>query len=216
MARRSYLLTSAACAALAGGLYLVVVHVALAQRVDLHVLERAMSHRTAGRATLASDIVGLFDPMPFVLLAGAVVAIGLAARRVRAAAAAAILVAGATLTTETLKPLLAVQRPYPSGHYLGPTAFPSGHTTAVASLLLALVIVVPPRLRVLTAVVGGAGALAALASIELLGVHYPSDVVGGILVASAWAAAAVAVTGSGRAATAARRRPPPRSRLAQG
>jgi membrane-associated phospholipid phosphatase len=216
MARRAYLLTAAACALLAGGLYLVEVHVALAQRVDLSVLEHAMSHRTAGRASLASDIVALFDPMPFVLLAGAAVALGLVARRARAAAAAAILVAGATVTTEALKPLLAVQRPYPSGHYLGPTAFPSGHTTAIVSLLLALVIVVPPRLRVLTAVVGGAGALAALASIELLGYHYPSDVAGGVLVASAWAATAVAVTGSGRAPTAARRRRPPRSRLARG
>ena len=216
MARRWYLLSAAGCAALAAGLYLLVVHVAPAQRVDLHVLEHAMSHRTSGRASLAGDIVALFDPMPFVLLSGAVVALGLAFRRVRAAAAAVLLVAGAILTTETLKPLLAVQRPYPNGHYLGPTAFPSGHTTAVVSLLLALVIVVPPRLRPLATIVGGAGALAALASIELLGYHYPSDVLGGILVASAWAATAVAVTGSGRAPTAARRRPQPRSRLARG
>jgi membrane-associated phospholipid phosphatase len=216
MARRWYLLTAAACAALAAGLYLLVVHVGLAQRADLDVLERAMSHNTAGRASLATDVVALFDPMPFVLLASAVVAIGVAFRRVRAAAAAALLVAGATLTTEALKPLLAVQRPYPNGHYLGPAAFPSGHTTAVASLLLALVIVVPPRLRPLTAVVSGAGALVAMVSIEMLGYHYPSDVLGGILVASGWAATAVAVTGSGLAPTAARRRPQPRSRLARG
>ena len=35
----------------------------------------------------------------------------------------------------------------PAGHFMGPAACPSGHTTAVMSLALALVIVAPPRLR---------------------------------------------------------------------
>src|ERR1700748_800997 len=98
MARRQYLITSAACAALAAALYLLVMNVALAQRVDVHVLAGALRHQTAGRVVVASDLVGLFDPMPFVLLAAAVVSGALVARRVRAAVAAALLLAGANLT----------------------------------------------------------------------------------------------------------------------
>jgi membrane-associated phospholipid phosphatase len=207
MARRQFLLTSAACAALAAAVYLVVIHVALAQRVDVRVLEDAMRHQTAGRASFASDVVGMFDPLPFSILAGAVVLGAAVAGRRRAALAAGVLLVGANLTTELLKPLLAVQRPYPADHYMVPAAWPSGHTTAVVSLLLAVVIVLPARLRPPAVLLGGAFALVALGSIVLLGWHYPSDVLGGVLVATAWAAAAVALTGSGRAATAARRRP---------
>jgi membrane-associated phospholipid phosphatase len=206
MARRQYLLTSAACAALAGVVYLAVIHLALAQRVDLRVLEDAMAHQNAQRASLATDLVGMFDPVPFSILAGALVLGAVAAGRRRAGLAAAVLLAGANVTTELLKPLLAVQRPYPADHYMDAAAWPSGHTTAVVSLLLALVIVLPARLRAPAALLGGAIALVALGSIVLLGWHYPSDVLGGVLVASAWAAAAVALTGGGRAATAARRR----------
>ena len=53
---------------------------------------------------------------------------------------------GAGVTTQFLKPLLAVQRDFPVWHFMGPEAYPSGHTTAVMSLALALVIVAPPRL----------------------------------------------------------------------
>ena len=208
MARRQlFLLTSAACAALAVVVYLAVIHLALAQRVDLRVLEDAMAHQTASRASLANDLLAWVSPLGVALIAATLIAGAVAQGRARAGLAAGLTVAGANVTTQLLKPLLAVQRPYPAGHYLGPEAWPSGHTTAIVSLVLAFVIVLPPRLRPPGALLGGLFALAALGSIVLLGFHYPSDVLGGVLVASAWAAAAVALTGSGRAATAARRRP---------
>ena len=58
---------------------------------------------------------------------------------------------GAGVTTQILKPLLAVQREYPTFHFMGPEAYPSGHTTAVMSLALALIIVTPSRWRALAA-----------------------------------------------------------------
>jgi membrane-associated phospholipid phosphatase len=125
-------------------------------------------------------------------------------------------VLAAAVTTQLLKQALAVQRPYPADHYMPAATWPSGHTTAIVSLLLALVIVLPPRLRPPAAAIGGGIALLAMGSIVLLGFHYPSDVLGGVLVASAWSAVALAVSGSGRAPTAARRRPLPRSRRATG
>jgi membrane-associated phospholipid phosphatase len=213
---RRPLLAAAACAALATAVYLAAVHVALAQRVDLHVLEGVMHRKTPERASLATDLVTLFNPVPFAILACALVAGALAGGRVRAGLAAGGAVLAANVTTQLLKPLLAVQRPYPADHYMGAAVWPSGHTTAVVSLLLALVIVLPPRLRPPVAVLGGGIAAVALTSIVLLGFHYPSDVLGGVLVATGWSAVALALSGSGRAPTAARRRPLPRSPRATG
>jgi membrane-associated phospholipid phosphatase len=74
------------------------------------------------------------------------------------------------------------------------------------SLLLGLLIVLPARLRAPVAAIGGGFAALTLASLLLLGSHYPSDVLGGILVATAWCAVAFALSGSDRAPTAARSR----------
>ena len=94
---------------------------------------------------------------------------------------------GAGVTTQILKPLLAVQREYPAWHFMGPEAYPSGHTTAVMSLALALVIVTPSRFRALAAAGGGLLTVATVFSILVHGGHYPSDIVGGFLVATGWA-----------------------------
>jgi hypothetical protein len=83
MARRS-MLTAAACVALATALYLAVVHLALAQRADMSVLARTMDHQTPERASLASDLVTLFNPLPFTILAFGVGGAVLAGRARRA------------------------------------------------------------------------------------------------------------------------------------
>jgi hypothetical protein len=121
------------------------------------------------------------------------VAGALIARRPRAAAAALVTMLGAGVTTQVLKPLLAFQRDFPEFHYMGPVAYPSGHTTAVMSLALALIIVSQARLRPLAAAAGGLLTVATVFSILVLGSHYPSDIVGGLLVATAWACAASAL-----------------------
>ena len=54
------------------------------------------------------------------------------------------------------------------------------------ALALAAVVVVPRAYRPLTAIVGGAITLAVSFSILILAWHFPSDVVGGYLVATAW------------------------------
>jgi membrane-associated phospholipid phosphatase len=206
---RRPLLFAAASAALAAAVYVAIANVALAQRVDLRVLEDTMSHQTYDRATLATDVVSFFDPVSFALLLALLVGGALLAGRARAGIAVGIAVLGAEVTAQLLKPLLAVQRPYPADHYLPPASWPSGHTTAAVSLLLGLLIVLPPRLRPPVAVIGGGFAALALGSLVLLGSHYPSDVLGGILVSAAWCAVAFALSGSDRAPTGAR----PRRRL---
>ena len=129
----------------------------------------------------------LFNPAPFAVLSGSLVVAGLLAGRARAAALAFVVMFGAGVTTQVLKPLLAVQREYPVWHYMGPEAYPSGHTTAVMSFALALVIISPARWRALVAAGGGLLVVATVYSILLLGGHYPSDIVGGFLVVGGWA-----------------------------
>ncbi len=66
------------------------------------------------------------------------------------------------------------------------------------SLAIALVVVMPRRLRPAAAVVGVALALAVSFSIVSLGWHFPSDVVGGYLLATGWALVLLAGPAAGR------------------
>ena len=57
----------------------------------------------------------------------------------------------------------------------------------------ALIIVSPARLRPLAAAAGGLLTVATVFSLLVLGSHYPSDIVGGLLVATTWAIVSSAV-----------------------
>ena len=106
------------------------------------------------------------------------------------ALAAIGVVAGANLTTQVLKHLLSHEK---AQQLLGGSAsprrsvaFPSGHATAAASIAIAFAFVVSRRWLPLTAAVGAAFALAVGCSVVVIAWHYPSDVLGGFLVASGW------------------------------
>jgi membrane-associated phospholipid phosphatase len=191
---------AAVCAALAGVVYALAFHVAAVQRADLHGLERLLDLGGWRVATLASDYAGLFDPASFTVLAAAVVVFAVTAGRPRAGIAAAVAMGGAAVTTQLLKHLLAGQRPFPADHYMPPDAFPSGHATAAASLVLGLLLVCPPSRRALVALAGMAICAAAALAIVVLGMHYPSDVLAGFLVAGAWTSLVVAALPSAVAA----------------
>jgi membrane-associated phospholipid phosphatase len=182
---------------LASAVFCVVLGVAVYFAVHVPVIADAELRTLEGFMGLpgqryAADLVGLFNPAPFALLAGSLVVGAALAGRRKAAAAALVTMVGAGVTTQVLKPLLAFQRDFPPGHFMGPIAFPSGHTTAVMSLSLALIIVSPARLRSLTVAVAGLLAVATVFSLLLLGSHYPSDIVGGLLVSTTWACLATA------------------------
>jgi hypothetical protein len=96
---------------------------------------------------------------------------------------------GANVTTELLKPLLAEPRP----GYLPslatpalPGSWPSGHATAAMSLVLCCVLAAPARLRPLIAALGAMFAVAVCYAFLSLEWHYPTDVLGGFLVAAIW------------------------------
>jgi membrane-associated phospholipid phosphatase len=133
-------------------------------------------------------VVKVGDLAPQLVLVAAVVAIALARRRWRLAVAAAVLVGGADLTTQLLKHALHQWRfePLLGWSQVGPEGFPSGHATTVAALALAFSLVVPARLRPATLAVGAAVTAAVCWAVVVARWHYPSDALGGVLVALTW------------------------------
>ncbi len=122
------------------------------------------------------------------------VIVALVRRRPRHAAAMGAIVVGANLTTQLLKPLLAAPRPIGvSGLFIDAASWPSGHATAAMTLVLCAVLAAPGRRRPLVAALMAAFAIAVCYSFLALHWHYPSDVLGGFLVAATWALAGAAV-----------------------
>lgn len=148
--------------------------------------EWAEAHEATSRLVTTIDVGSL------AVLSVGVVVLALARARPRRALAGAAVIAGANLTTYFLKPGLGALDPFDGDaeRAIGAT-FPSGHATVAMSATLALVIVLPPSWQALGAVVAAGYSAAVGIGLVVLGWHYPSDVVGGFLVATAWAAAAV-------------------------
>jgi membrane-associated phospholipid phosphatase len=144
---------------------------------------------------LSTAVVVFGDLLPVLGILALLVAVGFAVGRRRQALAAIAVVIGAGLTTQVLKQLLHHQGL--QERLLGPDhpfvfSFPSGHITAAASLSVALVLVAPPRMRTAAAAVGAAFTMAMAVSVVILNWHFPSDVLGGLLVVGSWGFAAVA------------------------
>jgi membrane-associated phospholipid phosphatase len=142
--------------------------------------------------SVASPLLHLLDPAPFILWGLVLVAIALLRRRPRVAVAVALVLSLAPLTAETLKPLLAHPHVQIGLTHISAASWPSGHATAAAALVLCAVLVSPVRLRPLVSALGVAFAAAVGCSLLILAWHMPSDVLGGYLVASLWMALAVA------------------------
>src|SRR5690606_21973389 len=100
-----------------------------------------------------------------------------------------VLIVGANATTQMLKHV--IDRPDfgVDGAFTGAgNSLPSGHATVAASVAVALVLVLPSRLRGAAAVVGaGYAALVGVATLSASW-HRPSDAVAAYLVVGAWTA----------------------------
>jgi membrane-associated phospholipid phosphatase len=142
----------------------------------------------------AEVVAALGDPLPYVLLGAAMVALALARGRPRIALAVPVVLAASSLTTQILKPLLADPRTCDclADARVSAASWPSGHATGAMALALCAVLVAPAPWRPTMAVVGAGVAVAVSYALLTLGWHYPSDVLGGYLVAAFWMAAAIA------------------------
>jgi membrane-associated phospholipid phosphatase len=183
-----------ACAGALVLLALVAYGIDAAQRLDADLLARFAVHRGSGFGDLAQLLVIFGDPLPLLLMLGAASGIALWRQRPLDAVAAVIVVAGASLTTQVLKVLLAHPRYQPvlGEHQLSSIAFPSGHATAAASIAIAFAFVAPPRARPAVVAAGACMVTAVGCSVLVLRWHFPSDVLGGILVACGWGFAVLA------------------------
>jgi membrane-associated phospholipid phosphatase len=186
-----------ACLGCAGALIALVVaayKLGFVEHVDATLLAKISSPVGTGSHSLADGLGHLADPLPLAAMLAAIVVLALGAGRRREAVAAVAVVIGANVVTQVLKVVLAHPRyqPFLGSHQLWSTAFPSGHATAAASIALALILAAPGRLRHLAAAAGAAFVGLVSISVVVIEWHYPSDVVGGILVAAGWGFAAVA------------------------
>jgi undecaprenyl-diphosphatase len=112
--------------------------------------------------------------------------------RGRDAALVAVAYAGALVGTTVLKEVVGRPRPEQLSALLtvSPWSFPSGHAAATAALLVAGVLAVRGTRALLPGAAGGVLlAVVAAAAQLVLGLHRPSDLVGGWLWAAAWTTA---------------------------
>ena len=207
-------------AGLVAGLFLLTVAVGTGWRpladLDHAVAARAFAATAGhdGRVDVWTAITTWGGPGPVrvLLVLGALVA--LVRRRFDLAAWLVVLTLVEGVVAPAAKLLLARARPsWPDPiTVVGSTSFPSGHAAAAATAAVALALVA--RRPVITCV-AAALAVAVAASRVFLGVHYLSDVVGGLWLGAVLALATYAATGWvwDRAAT---RRTRPRRRTASG
>jgi membrane-associated phospholipid phosphatase len=176
----------------------VLVHKAdSVQHLDAVVL-RHFAERGSRTDSVAAGIVLLGDLGALLPLLAIACGIALVRRRSRDAAAALAVVVGANLTTQLFKALLGHPRfqAVLGAEQISANSFPSGHTTAVASIAIAFVLVVPREWRAAVALIGAGLVIAVGCSVMALSWHYPSDVLGGVLVAAGWGFATLAVLGA--------------------
>jgi membrane-associated phospholipid phosphatase len=193
MRARPPLFVAAACALAGAVVWLTAYHLSPFEAIDNRTFDGFLGLSRPTSATWAERFSHLADPIPFAAFAVVLVIVALLRRRPRTAVAVVLILAGSNLTTQILKPALAMPGRYPGAE----TAWPSGHATAAMALVLCLLLVMPVRLRPVAAALGALLVLAVAYSILILGHHEPSDVLGGFLTAGAWTGLGVAVLRAG-------------------
>jgi membrane-associated phospholipid phosphatase len=161
-------------------------YVAVIRRADVNILVGFAQLNRPRLDRLTNFIASLCDPQWYVFLAIIPLAIAVARRRLRLAAMIALVLLGANETTQLLKPLLVAPRDPVWWSPIAQASWPSGHATASMTLALCTLIAAPARRRPAVAAGMVAFALAVCYSFLELGWHYPSDVLGGFLVAATW------------------------------
>lgn len=187
-------------------------YIGLINHADRSILSGFAGLHRPGVDRLASFFAHLCDPKPYVLLLAIPLVAALVRRRPRVAAAIVLISFGANASSQILKPLLAephLGSLFGFHHLVDPASWPSGHATAAMSLALCCVIAAPTRWRPRIAAVMAAFTVVVCYSFLELGWHYPSDVLGGFLLAVVWALFGTAVLETVNARWPGRRSPAP-------
>jgi membrane-associated phospholipid phosphatase len=141
------------------------------------------------QVTTAESVLEILSRSSLAVGTTLIVAIALLQRRRRLAGAALIIVIGANVTTQLLKQILLDRTDLLGGlFYPLPNSFPSGHATAVASIAVGLLLVIPPLLRAPVVVLSAVVVAMVGVSTLVTGWHRMADAVGGTFVATSWGA----------------------------
>jgi membrane-associated phospholipid phosphatase len=169
---------------------------------ELDPFDAAIAQRVGSwRGPLDSVMLGLTDlggPIGMSIVAAGLAAVLVARRRWKELRYAAVSAGGALLLNIALKPFFHRARPGAALEYIlsPPTSFsfPSGHAMGSTGVLATAAVVVAVvgmrrRWRVVAFIVAGVVVVGIALSRVYFGVHFPSDVLGGILAGSAWVSA---------------------------
>lgn len=155
--------------------------------------ERAANIGLTGRAIVITEFGGA--PGMMIILAIAIATLALA-RRWRDALSLGAVVLSGRIAVELLKIVINRPRPVftPYPVEIASLSFPSGHAGNSMVTFLAIAFIVAPRQwRVPAIILAVLSSVAIGATRPLLGVHWPSDVVGGWAFGIAWVVAMVAL-----------------------
>ncbi len=184
--------------ALAVGAFLIITHETISERegatIDRAILLGVARLRTPRLNGVMVDLTALGSPTLVTLFTVVTFAILLVLRDRRGALHLAVASVGTWIWTSATKNLIEKARPTEVEHLVQVSgySYPSGHSLAAAALYLTMAIVAGTRLRTVASkavLVAGASLLVALVAISrvYLGVHYPSDVLSGMALGTAWA-----------------------------
>ncbi len=161
---------------------------------DLEAVRQVASARTSALTTLARTITWAGSSWVLIPLAAVCCAALLRRGMSREAAAMALSLGGAILLWHLVK--LLVSRPRPPVEHLqsvSGSSYPSGHATQASAFWISLVLAAraagaPRGARLTAEALAPVIVLAVAASRVYLGVHYPSDVIAGMLLGAGWTA----------------------------
>lgn len=176
------------------GVLVATIRVALVSARGQSWDQRAMESVYAGpeaKETLLGYLGYVSIGAAAIALVGCLV-LALLQGRARLAVAAAVIIAGANVTTQLLKHQL-LERP--DFGYTTLNSLPSGHTTVVTSVVFATLLVAPAALRPLFVVAGSFAVTLTGASTVVAGWHRPSDIVAALAVCLLWGSAVAAFVG---------------------
>jgi membrane-associated phospholipid phosphatase len=169
--------------------------VPIVQARDSATLQGFVALNRPRMTVFIGHVAHLADPRPYAIIGLALAAVAFVRRRPRVGVAIIFLLFLTGATTQTLKQGLAQPRfsDWLGDGQIAAASWPSGHATAAMTLALCAVLAAPPVTRPTVAAIGALFAVSVSYAILALGWHFPSDVVGGFLVASMWTLVAVAV-----------------------